>query len=122
MCVYVYLTDYQQQLPQAAPQPLRKPERPVKRAAEDNKDASGKHAKAEVPMKQDTPTKRSSNELSPALLKAVVVDLARASGAISLSDIIEHLAKEKGMNKKDVKKYLLKKARISLEQDRLTLA
>lgn len=122
MCVYAYLTEYQQQKPpQAAPQPLHKPEQPVKRASEDTKDSSGKRAKTEMPMKQDTPSKSASNELSPALLKITVAHLAKANKAISLSDIIEHLTKEKGMNKKDVKKYLLKKTCISLEQDRLIL-
>ncbi|AXA50159.1 cell growth-regulating nucleolar protein [Malassezia restricta] len=107
---------------QANPQPSQKPEHPVKRAAEDPQDSFDKRAKAEMPMEQDTSSKSASKELSPALLKATVVHLAKANKAISLSDIIKYLTKEKGMNKKDVKNYMLKKACIYLEQDRLIFA
>lgn len=75
-----------------------------------------------MPMEQDTSSKSASKELSPALLKATVVHLAKANKTISLSDIIKYLTKEKGMNKKDVKNYMLKKACIYLEQDRLIFA
>ena len=73
-------------------------------------------------MEQDTTSKSAPRELSPALLKATVAHLAKANKAISLSDIIKYLTKEKGMNKKDVKNYMLKKASLLLEQDRLFLA
>ena len=73
-------------------------------------------------MEQDTTSKSAPRELSPALLKATVAHLAKANKAISLSDIIKYLTKEKGMNKKDVKNYMLKKASLHLEQDRLFLA
>lgn len=75
-----------------------------------------------MPMEQDTSSNSASKELSPALLKATGVHLAKANKAISLSDIIKYLTKEKGMNKKDVKNYMLKKACIYLEQDRLIFA
>ena len=75
-----------------------------------------------MPMEQDTSSKSASKELSPALLKATVVHLEKANKAISLSDIIKYLTKEKGMNKKDVKNYMLKKACIYLEQERLIFA
>ena len=52
-----------------------------------------------MPMEQDTSSKSASKELSPALLKATVVHLAKANKAISLSDIIKYLTKEKGMAK-----------------------
>ena len=54
-------------------------------------------------MEQDTTSKSAPKELSPALLKATVAHLAKANKAISLSDIIKYLTKEKGMDKKDVK-------------------
>lgn len=73
-------------------------------------------------MEQDTTSKSAPKELSPALLQATVAHLAKANKAISLSDIIKYLTKEKGMNKKDVKNYMLKKASLHLEQDRLFLA
>ena len=75
-----------------------------------------------MPMEQDTSSNSASKELSPALLKATVVHLEKANKAISLSDIIKYLTKEKGMNKKDVKNYMLKKACIYLEQERLIFA
>ena len=45
-----------------------------------------------MPMEQDTSSKSASKELSPALLKATVVHLAKANKAISLSDIIKYLS------------------------------
>ena len=73
-------------------------------------------------MEQDTTSKSAPKELSHAFIKATVAHLAKANKAISLSDIIKYLTKEKGMDKKDVKNYMLKKASLHLEQDRLFLA
>lgn len=95
-----------------------------KRAAEDDCKTAQKRSKSDASAKaHDTPSKNAKVVLTPALLKAAAEHLTKKNKPMTFSDMIKYLTQEKGLNKREVKKFLLKKVHPSLDTDgRLILA